>query len=165
MNARAIPWIKTTARRYYGLPGLAAALAFVVTFIGVWQFFFRTPPVEYGDASRTHFNVSRATEGDAIEICFDDIVWRRVCPSYLVTNLTPARGPRLDLPRYRISAPAEPGRVPPKCRKWTVPELGAGRAPGIAVLSGYVESQCSPLDYWYPIRTPMPTVKLDISKK
>lgn len=165
MNVRALPWIKDKVAYCHGLPALAGALAFVVVVIGMWQFFFRHEVVSYGAPAKTYFNTARAVEGDAIELCFDDVVWYRVCPAWLVTHLTPARGPRLDLPTYRISKPAEAGRVPPKCRKWVVPELGPQRSAGPAVLSGYAEFQCSPLDYWWPIRTPMPSVKIDITKK
>ena len=179
MNAPSLPWhirVVNTVTYCRGLPALAGALAFVVCIIAAWQIFFRADAVTYGDPTMTKFSVSRATEGETIELCFADVVWQRLCPSRLVTSLTPASGLRLDLETYRVNVPwlvddngrkvepTLPYRVPPKCRKWTVPDLGPNRSAGVAAIYGHVESQCTPLDYWWPIRTPVPTLLLDIKK-
>lgn len=147
------------------LPALLGVIAFVAVVFGSWQLFFRGNVVSYGDASRSYFKPATATEGDTIEICFDDIVWKRLCRSQLVTHFTPARGPRLDLLPYPINVPATAQRVPPKCREWKVPMLGPDREAGMAVVSGFAESECSPLDHWYPIYTPLPSLKLNVKKR
>lgn len=179
MNTPSLPWptrLVNTVTYCRGLPALAGALACIVGIIGGWQLFFRAEALNYGDPTLTKFSVSRATVGETIELCFADVVWHRLCQSRLVTSLTPAAGPRLDLETYRVNTPwlidengrkvtpQLPYRVPPKCRKWTVPDLGPNRSAGVASISGYVASQCTPLDYWWPIRTPVPTLLLDIKK-
>lgn len=164
MGIHRIPGIGITWNYCHGLPALLAAVVFVGLVLALWQFVFRGEVVSYGDPAKVYLKPAVATEGDAIELCFDDVVWKRICRSKLVTYLTPAKGPRIELETYNIRPPSEPGRVPPKCRKWVVPDLG-DRTAGAAVLSGYAESECSPLDYWRPIITPMPGAKITINKR
>lgn len=144
---------------------IAAILLCLLVMAFTWRVFFRPEVMSYGDPREISFVPATATEGDEIELCFNDVVWHKVCASRLVTHLTPARGPRLDLPSYAISAPPEAGRVPPKCRKWQVPLLGRSREPGPAVLSGFAESRCSYLDLFHPIYTPLPPVKIKILRR
>jgi len=138
------------------------AIALVVAF---WHWVLRADVVTYGDPTKTYFQPASATEGDQIEICFDDLVWYRLCRGRLITRLTPAKGSRMDLEAYTISTPAKVGRVPPKCRKWTVPALNSDREEGAAVLDGFAEFECWPIDHWSPIVMTMPPLKLNILKR
>ena len=136
--------------------GVVAALGFYVLIV-------RGPVVSYGDPKLTFFEPRTAAPGAEIKLCFDDIVWFRVCPSVLTTHLTPvsasliaARAHRLDLPMYTISKPPTSGRVPAKCRPWTVPNL----ADGEWRLGGHVTSAC----WGAEIITPMPDVRLEVRR-
>jgi len=172
MGIHKIPGTGFTWNYCHGLPALIGVIVFVGVVLGLWQFVYRGEVMSYGiTKDSVRFKPTTATEGDTIELCFDDIVWKRLCPSHLVTNLTPAKGPRLDLTPYPINTPFHvdakdlPHRVTPKCRKWVVPDLGPDRSAGLAVLSGFGESYCSPLDYWRPIITPLPSAKITINKR
>ncbi len=165
MGIHRIPGTGINWNYCHGLPALIGAIVFVGVVLGSWQFVYRGDVVSYGDPSKVYFKPAVATEGETVELCFDDVVWKRICRSRLVTYLTPAKGARIELDTYNIRPPGEPSRVPPKCRKWVVPHLGPDRAAGTAMLSGHAESECSPLDYWRPIITPMPSAKITINKR
>jgi len=153
-------------RLCHGLPALLGVFLFLAIVLGVWFFVLRDDVMSFGAEGKTYFKPAVATEGDAIEICFDDAAWYRVCPSRLITYLTPAKGPRLDdLPVYTLKMPAKPQKTPQKCRLWHVPVLGPDRSEGPAVLTGHVESECSLLDYGHPIITPFPTLRVEIKKR
>jgi len=168
VNPMAGYWISWRNINYCRIvPLLIGTVAFAVIFAGFWQFFFRGEVVSYGDPSKVYFSPGAAKEGEDIELCFDDIVWKRLCPTFLITHLTPARGPRMDLPSYKIHVPSKAERVPPKCRSWKVPSLGLSRVAGPAVLSGFAESYCTPMDVIFrrPIYTDLPSARIDISRK
>ena len=171
MGIHKIPGTGINWNYCHGLPALLSAIVFVGVVLGLWQFVYRGDVVSYSDSGKiyreppVHLKPEVATEGETIELCFDDVVWKRICRSRLVTYLTPAKGARIEMETYSIRPPGEPSRVPPKCRKWEVPYLGPDRAAGIAMLSGHAESECSPLDYWRPIITPMPSAKITINKR
>lgn len=145
---------------HWWMIGVGSLAMFIGVVLVVWFGFYRGEVVSYGDPLKTYLKPEVGIEGTEIQICFDDVVWKNTCPSRLVTHLTPAVGSRLDLPVYNINVPARADRVPPKCRWWKVPMLG-DREPGMAVLSGHVRSECTPLDHWYPIYTPMPSAKFN----
>ena len=144
--------------------GAASVATFVGVSLVIWVSFYRGTVVSYGDPTKVYFkgldgnreNVI-GVESQEIWLCFDDIVWKQICPSRLITHLTPAGGARLDLGSRVIDNPPVADRVPPKCRRWKVPEINSDQMPGRAVLSGHVRSECTPLDRWYPIYTPMPS--------
>jgi hypothetical protein len=163
MGIRRVPGTRLALKYCHGLPALVAFIIGGLIVLGMWQFIYRGDVVSYGDPAKVYFKPAAATEGDAIELCFDDVVWKRICRSKLITYLMTANG-RIEMETYNIRPPKEPSRVPPKCRKWVVPDLG-DRAAGASVLSGYAESECSPLDYWRPIITPMPGAKITINKR
>lgn len=177
-----IPGTKITWTYCHGLPAFLGVIAFFAVVFAMWMLLFRSEVVNYGDPKSVYFEPNVATEGDTVSLHFDDVVWKRLCPSRLVTYLTPAKGSRLDLETYIINVPYTidevqpdgtvvkvktplPHRVPPKFRKWIVPELGKNQSPGLAVVSGHIESECSPLDHWRPIITPMPSAKITINKR
>lgn len=155
--------------RWYHWVGIGVGT--IATFVGVvflvWFGFLRGEVVSYGDPLKTYFKPVAGVEGQPIQLCFEAVVWKRLCPSQLVTYLTPVRGQRLDLETYTINAPPPidpetkeplvlPHKLPPKCRWWTVPMLGENREAGAAVLSGHVRSECGLLDHWHPIYTQLP---------
>lgn len=123
-----------------------------------WHWGLRAPVITYGHPSKSYFKPAEGSPGDTIQICFDDVVWHRVCPSVLSQYFTPAKGPRIDTV-YAISVPPRPGRVPPKCRPWKIPDLTDDQL-GLGTLSGHVTSQCWPLDHWQPIIETLPPMKL-----
>lgn len=134
----------------------------VFALLGIWHWVLRAEVVSYGDPAKNYFNPASATEGDEIELCFDDITWFRLCRGRLVTYLTPAAGQRLDLVSYTINTPTRTGKVPPKCRKWVVPSLGERQA-GTGTLGGHAEFNCG---FFAPrMVTPLPPIKLNITKK
>jgi hypothetical protein len=141
---------------------LVAAIALM---LAAFQWVLRSDVVSYGDPSKTYFKPAKGMEGDKIELCFDDLAWHRLCRGRLVTFLTPAKGPRMDLEDYAIKTPLATGRVPPKCRAWIVPTLGSDREAGPAIIDGYAENECWPLDHWVPIVRPLPKLKLDITRR
>ena len=136
--------------------GVGTLATFVAVTILIWGTLLRGEVVSYGDPLKTYLKPTQGIEGTDIQICFDDVVWKRLCPSKLVTYLTPVRGSRLDLGTYEINVPATTGRIPPKCRWWKVPMLGENREAGAAVMAGHVQSECGLLDRWYPIYTQLP---------
>lgn len=140
-------------------------IAMVIVPIAIYQWGMRGDVLSYGDPAKTYFKPASAMEGDRIELCFDDVTWRRLCRGRLVTHLTPSKGPRMDLDDYPIKTPLATGKVTPKCRAWTVPDLGSDREAGTATLHGYAENECWPLDHWVPIVRPLPSVKLEIRKR
>ena len=141
-----------------------AVIVLVAGMLATWQWVLRAAPVSYGAPSKTYFKPAAAAEGEEIELCFDDLVWFRLCRGTLVTQFTPARGARIDLPSYTISTPAATGRVPPKCRKWTVPKLGPDREAGGAVLGGFASFECGMFDHWSPLVVNLPTIRLHVKK-
>lgn len=153
---------------HWTLIGIGSLAMFFGVIIAIWFGFYRGEVVSYGDPMKVYFkdlngnkeNV-QGVEGEKIWFCLDDVVWKQICPSTLATQLTPTRGPRLDLETHVLNNPPTASRVPPKCRRWEVPELTKDQTPGPAVMSGHVRSECSPLDHWYPIYTPMPSAKFN----
>ena len=124
--------------------------------------------VSYGDPAKTYFRPAKAVEGSTVEICFDDLVWYRLCKGQLATYLTPPKGHRLDFDLYTISTPAKTGRVTPKCRRWTVPVLGLDREAGVSTLDGVASFECAnpfPFNMNDPITVQLPSVKIDIQKR
>lgn len=154
----------------FGLNGYGKTWPLVIILLAavvaaLYQWGLRSDVLSYGDPSKTYFKPAKATEGDRIEICFDDLSWHRLCRGRLVTYLTPSKGPRMDLDNYPIRTPLSTGRVPPKCRAWIVPTLGSDREAGVATVEGYAENECWPLDHWVPIVRTLPKMKIEITKK
>lgn len=146
--------------------GLAGFCLFIALMIAAWQWIYRpSVVVTYGAPDQTYFSPDGAAEGDDIDICFKGIDWKAICPSKLVLHITPFAGPRLDWSSREIDVPDEVGPVKAKCRAVKVPRLGAHRTEGPAIVSGHVESECSPLDHWWKIYTKFPPTKLDWRRK
>jgi hypothetical protein len=159
MRAPAMPWIGGVNCRHL-LPAAAALLVFLLVPVILWQAFYRGEVVNYGAPGNTFFTPARAVEGDTIQLCFREIDWKQLCLSTLETRITPTQGEALELDDYTIKVPGVIGPVKRKCRPWKVPELGAFRKEGPAIVSGQVRSECTPLDHWRAIKTPMPNVPL-----
>lgn len=152
--------------KYWHLIAAGAAMLVCLAIIwGSWVAFQRPKVLSYGGPSQTYFLPERVTEGDTTDLCFEGAVWHEICPSILSTWLIPAKGPRLDLDSRELDNPPEAQPVPLKCRKWKVPELGAHRTAGWAIVTGRVKSRCNLLDLKYPIYTQFPSVKIYISKR
>jgi len=99
--------------------------------------------------------------GSPLDICLDNIVWFRVCPSTEYVHLTDAAGGIYNLPIHIVSHPQGPITIKHKCRAWgMVPRI----APGLAKVTGYIESYCPLLSPIYTgtvtIITQMPEMKL-----
>jgi hypothetical protein len=121
--------------------------------LSVWQWGLNSIVLSYGEAKSSYFSPSEASPEEKIKLCFDDVTWYKICPSILTTYFKPSSGPRIDLPSYFISLPASTGKVPPKCREWTVPKV----AKGTGVLSGFARHKC-----FFESRTILPNIKLEI---
>ncbi len=143
----------------YVLAAVAAALALA----WVWQFVVRAPAVTYGDPVKTYFSKTEAAPGEEINLCFGGVEWHRLCPGELVTWLVPNTpgAKRIDLQTHRISTPVKAGPVEEKCRPWKVPTTAA---PGQWTLSGHASAACAPFGNWYPVVTPLPAVRLTVTK-
>ena len=144
----------------------------LATFVGVtlliWGTLLRGEAISYGNPVNTYFKPTEGIEGTDIQLCLDDVTWKRLCPSQLVTQLTPVRGSKLDLGAYPINVPPSvnpetgeelmlPHKLAKKCRWWKVPMLGENREAGAAVMTGYVRTECTPyLDQRWPIFAPFP---------
>lgn len=132
----------------------------------IWQWVLKpdmSPVVSYGAASNTFFKPAQVVEGEAVELCFGSVTWHRLCPSQLITHLTPSKGARIDLPPYQISMPAQTGSVPPKCRQWIAPQI-ADRSNQM-IFSGYAESLCGKKNDPTRIVADLPAVPITINKK
>lgn len=128
-----------------------------------WHWGLRAPVITYGQPSKTYVKFPETSPLAENAICYDDIVWHRLCPSVLHTTFTPAnccseKVKRWD-ERYVISVPLKVGRVVPKCRPWKIPDV-PDEGLGLGTLTGHVTSECWPLDHWQPIIETLPTMKL-----
>lgn len=169
MRSPAVPWRSGINWKYsHFLRAVVAVLVFIAVSLILWEVFYRGQVVDYGPPGNTFFVPARAVEGDTIMICFRQIEWKKPCLSTLETRITPTQGPALELEDYSIKTPPEKGQVKEKCRPWKVPSLGGNdengrpiRQEGPAIVSGQVRSECTPLDHWRSIKTPMPSIPLN----
>ena len=128
----------------------------------IWQWGLKpdmSPVMSYGTADKTFFKPNETVEGETIEFCLTGITWHRLCPSTLITHLTPSTGLRIDLPGYNINVPGQIGPVKAKCRAWVVPSLGDRSSQ--MIFSGFAESLCGTTR----IITNLPAVPITINRR
>lgn len=128
--------------------GIAIALLLYVNFD-------RSDVIDYGAQSKSYLKPAKVRPGDQVNICLDDVTWKRLCPSVVTQTVVDVDGRYNDYGTHTVSRPWKTGKLPPKCRAWTVPKLPAGKA----TLTGYMFSQCGPLDYRWPITTKFPDIQ------
>lgn len=138
---------------------------------GYWRWFIMASVITFGAPGKTYFSPNHAIQGATINWCVDDVVLYRICKSFEIMRMTPAVGRPIDLYHQIRPNPPVPGRVPPKCRPFTVPSWeNPNEGLGEAVLTGFVRSECSLSVFGlFEVRTPaviddFPTVKLTITR-
>ncbi len=133
-------------RAFHRAIAVPAILAIVTASIFlIWQTVIAAPALSFGNPGQVHFAEPAVTSGSEPLLCFDAIVWERLCPGSTFVNLAPVnvsdRNARpVDLEPHTISTPAKPGPLGPKCRGTKVP---AGMAPGVWRLTGHASNVCS----------------------
>lgn len=149
---------------------LGAICVLAVAVLGIWSVALRAPALSFGSPEATHFSQRTAVAGTEIGLCYDAIVWNRLCPAEVVTGFDPAPGLRLpggalatrvDAAVHRVATPLVTGAKAPKCRAFTVPKV---MVPGEWTLTGHLTAACAPLGEWAPVITPLPPIKLTIVK-
>lgn len=138
--------------------------------LGLWSVALRAPALSFGPPEATHFSQSTAMAGEEIGLCYDALTWNRLCPAELVTGFDPASGlrtaagrpaTRVDNPIHKVATPVATGAKAPKCRAFMVPKV---MTPGEWTLTGHLSAACAPLGDWAPVITPLPSVKLTVTK-
>lgn len=117
-----------------------------------WYWFANRSALDYGRPGATYFDRQIAAPGEEIEICFDNVVWRRICPSKLVSHITcvqriqrngrdiiEARG--FNPPAYNINVPMKTGPIVKKCRPFVLP---TACQPGPLRYEAFAQSECPP---------------------
>lgn len=144
---------------------VVVVLAFMVA---GWHWGLRAQVISYGHPSKSYFQPAEGGPNGTTNLCFDDVVWHRICPSVLHMTFTPAnccddKVKRWDS-QYTISVPLKTGRVPPKCRPWKIPDV-PDEGMGVGTLTGFASSECWPLDHWSPIAETLPPMKLTLKPR
>ena len=155
--------ISTFIRRWVSVTSFLGAG--ILTLFIIRALFWQAEVVSYGEKARSYFTPPTGVSGEEVKLCFDDIVWKRICRSDLTTYFIPvsnelvsARVHRYDMFQYKISVPPKAGRVEPKCRPWIVPSVERGEWK----LSGYASSYCFPFYEKDPVYTYMPEIKFTV---
>lgn len=120
-----------------------AAVALGAGFV-IWQTVIAAPALSFGSPGQVHFAESAVAAGSEPLLCFDAIVWERLCPGSTFVNLAPVnvsdpKAKPVDLEPHTISTPVSAGPIEAKCRGTKVP---AGLAPGVWRLSGHASNAC-----------------------
>lgn len=150
-------------RKAIVLPAAAAIL--VGGAIIAWQAVIAAPALSFGSAGQVHFAESAVASGSEPLLCFDAVVWQRLCPGQTFVNLTPVnvsdrKAKVVDLEPHTISTPVTAGPIEPKCRGTKVP---AGLAPGVWRLSGHASNVCSvPLIGGVTVNSPLPSTLVTV---
>lgn len=121
-----------------------AAIVFGAGFL-VWHTVIAVPALSFGNPGQVHFADASVAAGSEPLLCFDAIVWERLCPGSTFVNLAPVnvsdRNARpVDLEPHTISTPSKAGPLGPKCRGTKIP---SGLSPGIWRLTGHASNVCS----------------------
>lgn len=107
--------------------------------------------LSYGGPNDVYFNPKNFKAGDKVSICFDGVVWHKICKSELIYHVTcykHAMGApdgvvelgRTDFPVYAISVPRETGPVGRKCRSFAIP---SDCQPGPISHSAFARHECA----------------------
>ena len=116
----------------------------------IWHTVIAAPALSFGSPGQVHFAEPSVTAGSEPLLCFDAIVWQRLCPGQTFVNLSPVNvsdrnAKPVDLEPHTISTPTATGPLGPKCRGTKVP---AGMAPGVWRLTGHADNVCA---MWLPL--------------
>ena len=124
----------------------------------------RAHPLEYGGPVTIEDPItgtSTVTSGEIVNVCFERVVWRRLCESLLVTQME-IDGRVFDLPVHPITPPRYTGPlVEKKCRPMRMPVFGP-ELRGHATITGFARSMCWPTDLVWPLETPIPEARFEI---
>lgn len=134
----------------------AAVLSFAV--VSVWYWIVNRPIHTIGSRELVP---AEGVPGTKVNVCLDNLVWFRTCPSKEYTMLFDAKGDRFDFPVYPVNAPPGPKIIKHKCREWgEIPRV----APGLAKIKSYIKHSCPVLGSFWPgtvtIITQMPDMDL-----
>lgn len=121
-----------------------AAIALGAGFV-IWQTVIAAPALSFGNPGQVHFVEPAVASGSEPLLCFDAIVWERLCPGSTFVDLIPVNvsdrnAKTVNLESHMISTPTQAGPLAPKCRGTKVP---AGLAPGVWRLTGHASNVCN----------------------
>ncbi len=131
----------------------------------IWQTVIAAPALSFGGPGMVHFKDQSVAAGSEPLLCFDAVVWERLCPGSTFVDLVPDnvadRSARtVNLEPHTISTPTQIGRLDPKCRATKIP---AGLAPGVWRLTGHSSNTCTvPVIGGVTVTSPLPSTLVSI---
>lgn len=146
-----------------------AASILICGVVSFWYWYANRPALDYGRPGSTYFDRQIAGQGEEIEICFDNVVWRRICPSRLISHISCIQRVQRDgrdvvemrgfnTPAYEINVPMQTGPIAKKCRPFKLP---VACQPGPLKYEAFAQSECGPLGN--VVYSQMPPLRLSIS--